>query len=76
MTFIKSYRPSGRLPHYVCPLGETVRDCATSIVGTLIARTEWHDRSAECAILRLGTDADGKPFDIHWFPASRMGPVT
>lgn len=53
-------------------LGERARDDATGIDGTLIARTAWHDRSDECCLLRDGTNHDGLPWDLHWFPASRL----
>lgn len=53
-------------------LGEQARDRLTGITGVFIAFTDWHDRSAECAILREGCDADGKPFEPHWFPLSRL----
>lgn len=53
-------------------LGTIVRDRISGIDGVLIAKTQWHDRSDECAILRDGRDAEGKPFDVLWFPASRI----
>jgi hypothetical protein len=53
-------------------LGTRARDRGTGIDGTLIAYTTWHDRSAECAILRDGVDSDGRAWDVHWFPASRL----
>lgn len=53
-------------------LGTRAKDSATGIDGTLIAVTQWHDRSDECAILRDGVDCDGKAWDIHWFPISRL----
>lgn len=54
------------------PLGATIRDCMTGITGIYIAFTDWFDRSQEVAILREGCDADGKPWEPHWFPYSRM----
>ncbi len=53
-------------------LGDRVRDKMTSIDGTFIARTQWADRSDEVAILRDGTDGDGRAWDLHWFPAMRL----
>lgn len=53
-------------------LGDRARDKMTGIDGTLIARTQWYDRSDEVAILRDGTDSDGRAYDVHWFPASRL----
>ena len=53
-------------------LGDMARDRLTHVEGVYIALTTWHDRSAECAIQRVGLDSDGKAFEVHWFPASRM----
>lgn len=53
-------------------LGSYVRDSMTRIHGKLIAKTEWFDRSSEAAICRPGVDHDGRPWDIHWCPLSRI----
>jgi hypothetical protein len=57
------------------PLGSRIRDKLTHIEGVLIAFTDWHDRSQECAIQREGLNSEGEPFAIHWFPVSRMEAV-
>jgi len=54
------------------PLGSEIHDPATGIHGSYVAFTVWHDRSAEVAILRKGVNHDGIPWDVHWFPMSRM----
>ena len=53
-------------------LGENGRDSMTGIEGVYIALETWLDRSAQVAIERPGLDADGKPFDLHWFPITRL----
>lgn len=53
-------------------LGASVKDRETGIDGVLIARTEWFDRSTEVAILRHGVNHDGLPWDVFWFPESRL----
>lgn len=53
-------------------LGKKVRDRLTGIEGVLIALTIWHDRSHECAIQRVGLDADGHAYSVHWCPQSRV----
>lgn len=55
-------------------LGMAVFDNATGIDGVLVALTHWFDRSDEAAIMRLGVDADGAPWPIHWIPVSRAFP--
>jgi hypothetical protein len=56
-------------------LGDECRDRMTGIEGIYIALETWFDRSAQVAIQRPGLDADGKPFELHWFPQSRLEPV-
>lgn len=53
-------------------LGEPIMDRETGIHGKLVAKTLWFDRSNEVAILRPGVNCDGTPWDLHWFPESRM----
>ena len=59
-----------KYPH----LGARVYDSATGIDGVLVAITSWFDRSDDAAILRSGVDAEGIPWPLHWFPASRLYP--
>lgn len=56
----------------VFDLGKKARDHLTGVEGILIALTVWHDRSHECAIQRLGLDADGNAYAPHWCPQSRV----
>ena len=53
-------------------LGDQICDRETGIHGIWVAFTEWFDRSNEVAILRSGVDCDGRPWDIHWFPETRV----
>lgn len=53
-------------------LGTRARDKMTGIDGILIAKTTWLDRSDEAAIQRDGVDHDGAPWQVHWFPWSRL----
>lgn len=57
-------------------LGCMIEDDATGIEGVYIAHQEWHDRSDQVCILRRGVNSDGVPFELHWFPASRMKALT
>lgn len=60
------------MPASTPQIGHNVRDEITGVEGLYIAYTHWHDRSGEIAIQRTGLDADGKPFDVHWCPQSRV----